>query len=474
MAGIGIGKRLFAAAAVVGFAALFVVLGVRFSTADEPKVPDLSDLRDAVKAAGKRGENVDEVKKALDALEKSLAKGFTPKPGAGPPAELVALRDAVEAAARKGENVEDIRTQLDAVEKALVGRVLVSPKPVPVQPDPVRPNPRPNPGRFDPGFPQPLPQLEFPQFPDFNPGFNPGGIDREALQKAQDLMRKAMEMRLKDPNNAEALKLMEQAREAMLKAVVGGGGLAMPDFNVGRLPVQDRFRLGVRMEKLTPLVIDQLGIEVGRGIAITDVIAGSAAEKAGFKPHDIVLEFAGKPVSDATEDFNRQVTAVKAGEKVDAVVLRKGKKVELKGIELPEQPRVAPPRLDVRPLPVPAFPNADTLPDLGPKPGVLPGFGDGLPVPNPKAFPGGFGNGNSVTYSVNNGEFTIKANQGGVNYVITGTQEGQDRTISKVTITDGDKTVEAEKLDKVPEQYRPTVEKLLKGGQPRVINRRDR
>jgi hypothetical protein len=470
MAGTEIGKRLFAAAAVVGFAALFVLLGVRFSTADEPKVPDLSDLRDAVKAAGKRGENVDEVKKALDALEKSLAKGFTPKPGAAPPAELVALRDAVEAAARKGENVEDIRTQLDAVEKALVGRVLVSPKPVPAQPDPVRPNPRPNPGRFDPVFPQPLP-LEFPQFPDFNPG----GIDRDALQKAQDLMRKAMEMRLKDPNNAEALKLMEQAREAMMKAV-GGGGLVMPDFNVGRLPAQDRFRLGIRMEKLTPLVIDQLGIEAGRGIAITDVIAGSPAEKAGFKPHDIVLEFAGKPVSDATEDFNRQVTAVKAGEKVDAVVLRKGKKVELKGIDLPEQPRVVPPRLDVRPLPVPVFPNPNTLPDLGPKPGVLPGGGDGLPVPNVKPLPvpgGGFGNGNAA-YSVTNGEFTIKANQDGVNYVITGKQEGAERTVGKVTITDGDKTVEAEKLDKVPEQYRPTVEKLLKGGQPRAINRRDR
>ena len=35
------------------------------------------------------------------------------------PAELVALREAVEAAGRKGENVEGIRRELDAVEKAM-------------------------------------------------------------------------------------------------------------------------------------------------------------------------------------------------------------------------------------------------------------------------------------------------------------------------------------------------------------------
>src|SRR5207248_362953 len=91
----------------------------------------------------------------------------------------------------------------------------------------------------------------------------------------------------------EAAKLLEQARDAMLKAMVGRGGLLLPDAGFGgfgRLPAQDRFRLGVRMEKLTPLVVEQLGIEPGRGVAVTDVIAGSAAEKAGFKVNDIILE----------------------------------------------------------------------------------------------------------------------------------------------------------------------------------------
>ena len=70
------GKRWLAAATVLAFAALFVGVGIRLSWADEPKSADLTDLRDAVKAASKRGDNVDEVAKALDAFDKAMAKGF--------------------------------------------------------------------------------------------------------------------------------------------------------------------------------------------------------------------------------------------------------------------------------------------------------------------------------------------------------------------------------------------------------------
>jgi hypothetical protein len=100
------------------------------AAARDGKPADLSDLRDAVKAAAKKGNNVGEIAKAVDAVEQLLAKGWTvPKPGDAPPAELTALRDAVEAAARKGENVDGIRAELDAVEKGLVGKALTAAKP---------------------------------------------------------------------------------------------------------------------------------------------------------------------------------------------------------------------------------------------------------------------------------------------------------------------------------------------------------
>ncbi|MBA4064151.1 MAG: hypothetical protein C0501_10645 [Isosphaera sp.] len=100
------------------------------AAARDAKPADLADLRDAVKAAAKKGNNVGEIAKAVDAVGQLLAKGWAaPKPGDAPPPELAALRDAVEAAARKGENVDGIRTELEAVEKALVGRTLTAAKP---------------------------------------------------------------------------------------------------------------------------------------------------------------------------------------------------------------------------------------------------------------------------------------------------------------------------------------------------------
>ena len=241
----GNGNRWLAAATVLAFAALFVGVGIRLSRADEPKSADLTDLRDAVKAASKRGDNVDEVEKALDAFDKAMAKGFKAD-AKEPPAELVALRNAVEAAARKGENVDDIRKQLEAVEMKLVGRVLVAPKPAtpPLgDPPPRRVDP---PARRFPNDLQVRPRIEFPQLPQLefpNRGGFGGGIDREALDKSMELRKKAMELMLKDPDDPEAFKLAQQATEEMLKAIAGGrGGILTPEMlfqdlgGVGRAP----------------------------------------------------------------------------------------------------------------------------------------------------------------------------------------------------------------------------------------------
>lgn len=316
--------------------------------AKDAKGVDLTALRDAVDAAGKRGENVDEVRKALDAFEKAA-----PKPDAGGvPPELQALRDAVDDAARKGENVEAVAKELVAVETLVAGKSLAKPKP----PEP-RPDPEPRPGGL-PLFPLPL-----------NPNLVPGGIDIELFNKAMGLRRKANELLMKNPRDPDALKerqkLLAEATELMMKAARDGGGIGgigglpaplFPDF--GRVP--DRARLGIRMDRVPPVAAEQLGLEPNTGIAVALVLADSPAEKAGLKIHDIILEFAGKPVTDNTEEFARRVSEIKAGAKVDLVVLRKGKKVEVKGVELPEANplRVPPQRV---PFPVPLLPGA--LPD---------------------------------------------------------------------------------------------------------------
>jgi hypothetical protein len=442
-------QRWLAAIVVVSCAALLFGWGVAWSTADEPKTAVLADLRDAVQMADKRGVNVTEIQEALQNLERALQQGLKIAPDqTNPPKELLALREAVEAAARKGENVDAIRKELEAVEKQLIGRTLQAERP------PVRPlePPRDRPGRpfFPPGDDGVIvpPGLVLPRLPGNLPG-----IDRELFDKAQKLREEAFRQLLENPNDPEAIRKLEEATQLMLQAIGQPRVFVGPGFGDDLLPLfpapGDRPRLGIRMQRIPEALAEQLGLEPDRGILVTDVLPDTPAEKAGFKVHDIVLEFAGKPVPEDPEAFARLVQSIKAGEKVTAVVLRKGKRVELKDITLPEIKREDRPR--------PRIPD----PRRG---GIEPNFDFGFGVfpffPDP-AFPlPGGGKARSVSITFLNGQFTIKAVDDGVQYTITGSQN-DSKPIEKILIIDGDNKVEADKLDQVPEKYRPVVKELL-------------
>ncbi len=89
-------------------AVLSAVVGVAIPPcgADEPSVPEILELLDAVAAAEKRGDNVGEIRKALESLKKSLSKDQSLPPrgqSVKPSAEPVAVRAAVGAAASTPE-----------------------------------------------------------------------------------------------------------------------------------------------------------------------------------------------------------------------------------------------------------------------------------------------------------------------------------------------------------------------------------
>jgi serine protease Do len=62
-----------------------------------------------------------------------------------------------------------------------------------------------------------------------------------------------------------------------------------------------------------------------RGVVIQDVIEGSAADKAGLKRYDVVVEFEGQPVEKSNEFLNR-VAMLSPGTEVNLVVMRDGKR----------------------------------------------------------------------------------------------------------------------------------------------------
>jgi serine protease Do len=75
---------------------------------------------------------------------------------------------------------------------------------------------------------------------------------------------------------------------------------------------QGQGKLGLGLQTLTPDVASSLGIERGtRGAVVTDVVAGSPAERAGLKPGDVVVEVDRRPVTSSEE----AVSALRAPQK---------------------------------------------------------------------------------------------------------------------------------------------------------------
>ena len=82
--------------------------------------------------------------------------------------------------------------------------------------------------------------------------------------------------------------------------------------------------LGVRIDNLEPLLAEAMGLDNTQGVLITSVSPGRAADKAGVKRDDIVLEVDGQPVYNAV-DLRSLIGRTAPGVEVELLVLRDGK-----------------------------------------------------------------------------------------------------------------------------------------------------
>jgi membrane-associated protease RseP (regulator of RpoE activity) len=85
--------------------------------------------------------------------------------------------------------------------------------------------------------------------------------------------------------------------------------------------------LGIEWTPVPDVLRDQVELPDG-GIVVESVVKDSLAEKLGLQRHDVLVEVQGKAVG-GTPDVRAALGEVKAGEKVTAVVVRKGLKKAL-------------------------------------------------------------------------------------------------------------------------------------------------
>ncbi len=86
--------------------------------------------------------------------------------------------------------------------------------------------------------------------------------------------------------------------------------------------------LGVSIQPVTDAVAQSFGLNKTRGALISDVMAGSPAEKAGIRQGDIITAFAGKEIKDARQ-LQLVVADTPVGQKIEVEIFRDGKPQKL-------------------------------------------------------------------------------------------------------------------------------------------------
>jgi serine protease Do/serine protease DegQ len=114
-----------------------------------------------------------------------------------------------------------------------------------------------------------------------------------------------------------------------------GIGFAIP-INMAREIMQqlvthgkvERGRLGAQAQDLTPELAQAFDIKYRRGAVVSQIEAGSAADRAGLRVGDIVTEVNGKPIRDAAT-LRNSIGLLRVGQEVELKVLREGKSKNL-------------------------------------------------------------------------------------------------------------------------------------------------
>lgn len=221
-------------------------------------------------------------------------------------------------------------------------------------------------------------------------------------------------------------------------------------------------RLGATTEPANEVLATHLALPKGQGQVVGRVTAGGPAAKVGLKPHDILLQIAGKPVSSDPVAFNKALAALAPNTPVTAALVRGGKRLEVKGLRLAKAPD--------KPLPIKSY--------------VVPSTPwTGIPM-DPASITDGTSNtiffgekwaaGGGKEWTVwaaakpilattfrREDRFTTRQEEGSLVLTVTGTVKGGKAQVSGIKVQDGTAVHQYPSLAKVPAEYRDKVARLV-------------
>ena len=113
-----------------------------------------------------------------------------------------------------------------------------------------------------------------------------------------------------------------------------GNSFAIP-VNIVKKVVEDlkeygevqRAIIGVNIADVTSELAETANIDEIKGVYVTDIVPGGAADAAGMKSGDVIVKFDGKN-TDTTAELQEQVSKKRPGDKVQVVVLRNNRRLD--------------------------------------------------------------------------------------------------------------------------------------------------
>jgi serine protease Do len=90
-----------------------------------------------------------------------------------------------------------------------------------------------------------------------------------------------------------------------------------------------RGQLGVTVQYITADLAASLGLKQVQGVLVSGVRPGSAADRAGIKTGDVILDLNGKPINDVNS-LRNSVASAGAGAEVALTILRNGSQQQVK------------------------------------------------------------------------------------------------------------------------------------------------
>jgi hypothetical protein len=254
-------------------------------------------------------------------------------------------------------------------------------------------------------------------------------------------------------------EMMERMRQRM------GGMPGMGGFGMSAA----QSRLGASLQLPSPTLVDQLDLPKGEGLVIQGLQKGSAASKAGVKENDILLELNGKKVPSDLGRFDELLRKIKADKKVDAVVLRKGKRETIESLSLPEaKAGLGGPGMLGGPAGMEE--RMQQMMERMGRPGGMPGMPPGMGMAGGMGFGGGMGGmpgmmgggGEGVLTTIHRrgDHFTTRYQEGNLVITLTGTVDNGKAKLKEVHVQDAGSGHDYSSLEKVPERYKDKVKSL--------------